>query len=459
MKPARAMRRAAEVAAAGMLVALVACSSNSGTILPSNVSTSFVEVSALKSPIELSDAALSLLGTGKESTQQVTVSEPGYKGAFAEKSTCAKIATAAPKSGKGPSLKVSVTGVDAGACAITFSDKAKHSAKLSIFDTTASIALTQASISPASKSIVVTLTSVDGKPPSKDVVASVTEALPSCDSGCTVAAPQTPPGEDTFVSTIFDGTDGKGNKLAAGTSTLKIVAAKHNSVAVTLAKIPAFLSLGALPTPPAGASFTTPVQLTVLDADHHPIAGAYATSVTVTDSDTSPLAQGSSLTLNAGSPSRSVKLTKSTDTVELKYGGSAISPVTIAATATGVSEASVPFAPTTKLVYSGPENAAGAPEIDLYDSTAGQQGYEGSFTMSEAGWSKGFTYQLGGTNNDCKSFTVTPGSGSGSTFTVAVAASPTAGKCTMTVGGASGTATVNVTLTYATSSIGVYGKR
>jgi hypothetical protein len=454
-----ATRCITRVTLTGMLVALVACSNGSGTVLPASSQNVLARVPAVTSPIKLSHAALSLLSAGKESAQKITVSETGYRGSFTESSTCAKVASVAPKSGKGPSLTVTVTGVAAGACAITFSDKAKHSVKLPVSDTTASIALSQSSISPASKSIVILLTSVDGKPPSKDVAASVTEALPSCSSECTLAAPQAPPGKDAFTSTIFDAADGKGNKLATGVTAVKIVAAKDNSVAVTLAKIPAFLAIAPLPTPPAGTSFTTAVQLTVADADHDPIVGAYATPIAISDNDTAPIAQGSSLSLNGGPSSRTVKAAKSTDTVELKYGGLAIAPVTIAAAATGVKEASAQFAPTTKLVYTGPENAAGAPEIDLYDATAGQQGYQGSFTLSEAGWSNGFTYQLGGANNNCKSFTVTPGSGSGSTFTVAVGSSPTAGKCTMTVGAASGTATTKVTVTYSTSSIGVYGRR
>lgn len=462
--------RVAALCAAGFLAA---CSGGGPQALPglTNVQSSMSATAASSmgamalSKITIAPKTLSLLGTGVVNAASVTVSEKSYTGKFTEASTCKGTATAAPLTGKGPSFKVTITGAKAGSCTLTFSDTKHNKVVLPITDTIASVALSESSISPGSKSVTIELKSVDGKPPSKELHTSITASLTACTKGCTVEGPQSPPGTDAYAITIFDAAAGKGNKLAVGSVSSKIVVAKNTIVSAVLSKIPAYLKFGTVPSATAGQSLTAALPLAVEDADHHPITGSYSTPVTVKDNDTSTIAQGSALQVGSGTASRSVQLASSSDELKIVYGGLAIGAVTLSASATGVSGANATFAPSIGSVgYNGPQ-VGNAPEIDLYNPAPGQTGYSGSFTLSQAGWStkpylKGFTYALGGTNNNCTSYAVSPSSGSGAQFTVSVAASPapTAGTCTLTATGATTGSTVKVTLTYTTGSVGIEGK-
>jgi hypothetical protein len=454
--------RVAALCAAGFLAA---CSGAAQQALPALSNVQRAMSATAVSKITVTPKTLSLLGTGAGNAKSVTVSEKSYTGTFTETTTCKGIATAAPGSGRGPSFKVTITGAKAGSCSVTFADTKKNRVVLPISDTTVSVALSETSISPASKSATIVLKSVDGKPPASGLHTSVTANLASCAKGCTVAGPQSPPGTDVYSITIFDGANGKGNKLAAVSATAKVAAAKNTVVSASLSKIPAYLKFGTVPSATAGTPLTSVLPLSVEDADHDTITGSYSTPVTVTSSDASPIAQGSALQVGSGSVSRTVQLTTSSDALKLVYGGLAIGPVTLSASATGVSRANVQFAPSIgNLGYKGPE-VNGAPEIDLYNPTSGQTGNSSSFSLSQAGWSespydKGFTYALGGGSNNCTSFTVSPRSGTGTSFTVSVAASPapTAGTCILTATGATTSSAVKVALTYTTGSVGLEGK-
>lgn len=418
------------------------------------------------SPIKLAPAGLALLGTGSVSAQHVTITEKGYIGKFSEQSTCKGVATVAPASGKGPALTVTVTATKAGSCAITFADAKHHTAKLAVSDTTASFALSASSISPKSASVAIALLTVNGKKPGARLQTTVIANLPKCSVGCTVSGPQSPAGTDVFSLTTFDAAAGKGNQLATGTATFKIVAAKSNSVPASLAKIPKFLSFGTIPSATAGTAFTTPqtLPLIVQDADHATIAGTYSAAITVSDNDTSSAALGSALAVNGTSNARSVTLKSSSDKVVLAYGGLAIAPATLTASAKGVSATNAEFAPSLlPIAYAGPEDA-GTPEIDLYNAQSGQPGYSGSFTVTQPGWSgtpfnNNFSYSLGGKSNNCSSFAVTPSSGTAAAYTVTVGSSPVAGTCVLTITGAPSASAQSVVLTYTTNSIGINGKR
>ena len=227
--------------------------------------------------------------------------------------------------------------------------------------------------------------------------------------------------------------------------------------------VPKFFKWPALPKATAGTSLAaTTVKLAVEDSTKKTISGTYSTPVTVTDSDTSAsLTQGSSLSVNGGAPSRSVKLTKSSDVLKIKYGGLAIAAVTLKAAATGATSASASFAPTLKPVaYSGPTGQSGN-EIDLYNPTSGQTGNSGTATFTQPGWAGGgftnnVTYALSGTNNNCTSYTI-PASGSAAAYAVTANANAVTGTCTMTVTGGAGQTSV-VLLTYTVSNVGINGR-
>jgi hypothetical protein len=320
--------------------------------------------------------------------------------------------------------------------------------------------LSKASISKTSKSITITLDRVNGKRPPKGVKTTVSVNLTKCRNGCKVSGPGSPAGRDTFTLTIVDQAAGKkgGKALATGSVTAAVKSGKTTSVRVTLPKIPAFLTFGTVPSASAGTALpATALPLTVADADKNAIVGAYSAAITVSDSDTSSITQGSFLSVSGGAPARTVILSKSSDVLQLGYGGLAIAAVTLTASASNVSSATASFAPALPpIAYSGPM-VNSAPEIDLYSTNGANPGYSASFTLTQAGWNSGsfasaFTYTLGGSNNNCTSYAVSPASGTSSTYTVTVASSPAAGKCTLTATGGAGL-TLTVLLTYTTSGV------
>jgi hypothetical protein len=470
------LRISAGASALALAFALTACGGSHGMLPSSATGQSPIGADAAQGPfitqapdkkakIKITPAKLALLGTGASGVQSFTIAEASYKGKFTAKSTCAKVATLKPAAAKGPKTTIKVTPKAAGTCTITFTDTSKSSAKLSISDTTAAVTLDALSISPNSTSVKVVLTSVNGAAP-KGVVTTAITALPStCQTaGCTVAAPQSPAGNDAYTLTIYDGANTAGNILATGTASAAIAAGKANVItAPQLVKVPAFLVFSGLATANAGTTFTHSLTLSVQDADHSAIVGTYSSPITVTDADTSAIAQGTSISLNGGAASRSVSLSKSSDTMTFTYGGLAIPPVAVTASASGATSGSVTFTATLQpLVYSGPLTGS-TPEIDLYNTTTGQPGYSGSFSLTQAGWigspyGKFASYTLGGSSNNCSSYSISPASGTAAAYTVSVGATPVAGTCTLTLAGAAGTATQAVVLTYTSSSVGISGK-
>lgn len=466
--------RFATAACAALLTALTACSGGSRSLLP--VSTGNDGPAAMRAAqpamqtslephaakIVLSPASLSMLTLGAGGAQTVKVSETGYTGVFSEKSTCTGIATASPTSGKGPSLSVKITAAKAGSCSITFSDTKNDKSVLPVTVTTTSFKLTSASISPGAKSIEIVLNTVGGKPPAKGIVTTVKSTLPACTSSCTILGPQTPVGSDAFTLTTFDGAGATGNALATVKITVAVAVGKANLGSPVLAKIPKSFAWGTLPSATAGTVLSPAiVTLTAKDADGHAIVGAYSTPVNIADSDTSSVTQGSYLTVNGGSSSHNVALSASTSVLKLGYNGLAMAPVTLTASATGASNAvtNPAFTPgLPAIVYSG-TTVSGTPEIDLYNPNSGT-GFSSQFSDTQPGWNNGttflndFTYQLGGTNNNCSSYSVSPASGTSNQYTVQVGVSPTAGTCTMTVTGGAGVE-ATVLLTYTTTGLGV----
>lgn len=310
------------------------------------------------------------------------------------------------------------------------------------------------------KSVTIALNTVNGGAPPSGLTTSVTSSLnlPSCP--CTVAGPAVPPGSDAFTVTTYDAAGGAGNAISIASPTLAITAGTANSAVITLLGLPASFSITGLPSATAGTAFGTPQAFTVAvkDADGNTITGTYAHPVTIADSDTSSLTQGSALAVNGGTAASSISSTANTDTFTLNYGGLAIVPATITASATGATNGTATFAPTlAPIAYSGATNGNGYPELDFY-ATSGT-GSTLSFTASEVGWTNA-PYS--------KALTLTPAAGcssilnsststlSGTSFTENVASLPTVGTCTATLtDGAGQSLTHGITLTYTTTGIGV----
>ncbi len=79
-------------------------------------------------------ASLSFTGTGASNTQLLTVSEPGYTGAFTLSSTCSSIVTITPSGSQ-----YIVVPLAAGTCSATFADANGHSAVVPIVVTVTTI--------------------------------------------------------------------------------------------------------------------------------------------------------------------------------------------------------------------------------------------------------------------------------------------------------------------------------
>jgi hypothetical protein len=306
-------------------------------------------------------------------------------------------------------------------------------------------------------SIQIVLNTVNGGAPPSGLVLSVTTNIApgSCASGCTVSGPSSPPGSDNFTLTAFDATNGGGGAISTATTTLTIASGTANSNTITLLGIPHSFTLSGIPAGTAGTAFGSPatITLTVKDVDGNTITGTYASSVTIADSDVSSLTQGSALSIGAGAGASSVISTASTDVIHLNYGGLAILPATLTASATGATSATATFAPALQpIVYTGPINGS-TPEIDLF-ATSGT-GSTGTFTASETGWTNSpYSMNLSLTVPAGCSTIATASPGSGTSFTITAAASPVAGTCTMTLGDGAGQMKA-LTVTYTTSSFPV----
>src|ERR1700692_179270 len=306
-------------------------------------------------------------------------------------------------------------------------------------------------------SIQIVLNTVNGAAPPSGLVLSVTTNIApgSCASGCTISGPSSPPGSDNFTLTTFDATNAGGEGISTATTTLTIAQGAPNSNTITLLGIPHSFTLSGIPAGTAGTAFWSPatITLTVKDVDGNTMTGTYANSVTIADSDLSSLTQGSALSINGAAVASSVTSTASSDVLTLNYGGLAILPATLTASATGATNATATFAPALQpIVYTGPLNGS-TPEIDLY-ATSGT-GSTGAFTASETGWTNGpYSKNLSLTVPAGCSTIATASPASGTSFTVTSGASPAAGTCTMTLGDSVGQ-TKALTVTYSTSTFPV----
>lgn len=362
-------------------------------------------------------------------------------------------------------------------------------------------------VSSATLSVVITLTAdsvgidpttIAGNP------ATTTVAAGSCTSSCVVNGPPTPPGTDSFRIVTYDNnTPASGHALnAAQLNNVTITAGQANAESVTLGGIPASLSISNVPQGvfTAGTAGQTDA-LGIVATDGHgdtiptsqspavKYVDATGAALTVTLSDPDTNLHGTCL-VNTGTSTctsgaaTSVTFTGPDDTRQLAYDGLAENPVTLTASAPGVTSGTASTYPTLNApVFNGaaatPSGVAltGSAEIDLFALSG--VGSTGSESFTESGWTNSpynHALQVASTGS-CVSgaglatsmsqiATVSAGTNSttnGTPITATVVASPTAGSCPATINdGLSANTTdgsATLTVTYTTSVITGSSKR
>ena len=322
----------------------------------------------------------------------------------------------------------------------------------------------------------------------------------TCNSGCSIAGPPSPPGTDSFTVVTYDAAAGAGSALNAGQlNNVTVSAGTANSETITLGGIP--VTLSSISNVPQGvftagtASQTDALSIVAADADGNTIptsqspavkyvdATGAPLSITLSDPDTNPhgtclVNSGTSTCTSAAATS--VTFTGPDDTRNLAYDGLAEDPVTLTASAPGATSATASTYPTLNApVFNSsaatPSGVAlsGSAEIDLFNTSGA--GSTGSESFTESGWT-GSPYAhaltvvatpactLGGPLSTTIA-TVSAGTNdttNGTPFTATVVASPTAGSCSVTVGdGLSSNTTdgsATLTVTYTSSGITANGK-
>jgi len=345
--------------------------------------------------------------------------------------------------------------------------------------------------------------------------ATTTIASGSCNSGCNVSGPPSPPGTDSYLIVTYDNAvPASGNALNAGKITgVTITAGQNNPESVILGAIPNTLSIVGVPT--GGTALTAGTQsqhatisVSASDASNTPIptgatpnvfyvdATGALLNVTVSDPDTNP--HGSCVVASGTSTCTGAALTSITfggpdATGVLAYDGLAENPVTLTASATTATSATASFQPKLNAPAFVSAQATPAPvaltskaEVDLF-ATSGI-GSTGSESFSESGWTDSvYNHALiSATTAACTSgaglaatmadiATISVGANStttGTPFTATVIldipnGKPKPGSCPATISDGLGTSTggsnttggsATLTVTYTTSSIGASSK-
>jgi hypothetical protein len=367
-------------------------------------------------------------------------------------------------------------------------------------------------VSSGTLSVQITLTAdSNGVPPGSisGNPATTVIAANSCNSGCTVNGPPSPPGTDSFLIVTYDNNvPASGHPLnAAQLNGVTISAGVNNPQSVTLGAIPKTLSISGVPTGggalTAGtASQTATVSVVAVDAagvtiptGHTPAvfyvdATGAAINVTLSDPDTglhgSCVVNTGPSTCTTGAAT-SVTFPGPDQTRVLAYDGLAENPVTLTASASTATNGTASFQPALNApVFNGaqatpsPATAqSGSPEIDLF-ATSGI-GSTGTEYFTESGWTNSpYNHALTFANTGaCTSgaglattmadiATISAGANSttnGTPFTATTntgAGQPKPGSCPSTISdGLSSNTTdgsATLTVTYTTSSISASSK-
>ncbi len=360
-------------------------------------------------------------------------------------------------------------------------------------------------VSSATLSVVITLTAdsvgiVAGSIPNNPATTPI--AAGTCSSGCTVSGPPSPPGTDSFTIVTYDNaTPASGHALnAAQKNSVPITQGANNAETVTLGAIPATLTaisnaptnvfnagtqaqtdfVSVIANDAAGNTIPTsqspavtyvdatgaPVSITIADPD----ANAYGTCVE-SGGGTTPCTSGAGTSVTLAGPDSGATV---------RYDGLAENPVTLTASAPGVTSITASIQPNLNApVFNGtvatPSGVAlpGSAEIDLFNTSG--IGSTGTESFTESGWTNSPYGQalLVTATPSCTSAgplssfaAVSAGSNSttnGTPFTATESgATPTAGACPVTVGDGLSTnstdGSATLTVTYTTSSIGASSK-
>jgi hypothetical protein len=184
-------------------------------------------------------------------------------------------------------------------------------------------------ISPSVASVSIAVTGIP-----QNVVADVGPTSPNCTSTttgrtCSVAV-QAPTGSASLTATLYDKAGATGNVLGQGTATASIAA--DFNVSISVAGVPGAIVLATAVTSfVAGTAASTPLVVTVNDADGNTITGTYKNPITLANSDTT-----GAFSLSATS------VASSAQTVTLNYNGSAaVAKDVISGSAPGVAPGSI----------------------------------------------------------------------------------------------------------------------
>lgn len=354
-------------------------------------------------------------------------------------------------------------------------------------------------VSSATLSVKITLTADSAGVATGATVTDVV-AAGSCNSGCTVNGPPSPPGTDSYLIVTYDNNvPASGHALnAAQLNNVTITAGQANSNSVTLGAIPATLSVSGMPSAGAftagTASQHADVQVTAVDAGGVTIptgkspavkyvdATGTAINVTLSDPDTgmhgSCVVASGSNTCTSGAAT-SVTFTGPDDTKSFAYDGLAENPVTLTASASTATNGTTSFYPTLNApVFNSaqatpqPVAQTAAAEVDLF--AASGIGSTGTEYFTESGWTNSpYAHALTHTDTGACSTgtgitatsmadiaTIVTGADDttkGTPFTATVAGSPKPGSCPsvisdgLSLNSTDGSATL--TVTYLTASI------
>jgi streptogramin lyase len=284
------------------------------------------------SVIKVSPASVALVTSAQ--TQTITVSESGYSGSFTVTSSNPAIATVSPV----VSGQATVTAVAQGSTSLLVSDQLKHKVTVPVTVGLAQLVLEQFR-SPATQSITI---NANGQTTYVNL-ASAPSGCTSFSVSCSVTAPEIV-GANTFRLSTTDGQNGTGNLLSIGAVSAQITSpSSPQKFSVPLGGAVSALTIAlGNPTPPPGTPTTSSVNITALDADHNPISGTASyvnssgvtLSVSIADSDKSGITSVKPKTVS-----------KPSTIPVLSYTGAPILPVTITASAPGITPVAALFAP------------------------------------------------------------------------------------------------------------------
>jgi len=188
--------------------------------------------------------------------------------------------------------------------------------------------------------------------PGAPVVSNLTPGSPGCTAGaaggttCTVTI-AAPIGSDTFVVTLYSGTNGSGSILSTGTIAGTVAAATANTFPLTLGGTVAAITVSVTNgnnVIPGGYATTLPVVVTAKDASGATIIGPgnYSNPITLANADTSGITALSTTTVT--SPGTTVTLAYApTDANSgvLNISGLPVGATKIGASATGVAASAI----------------------------------------------------------------------------------------------------------------------